>query len=188
MKFSFKLKPSELEENEISVPFAILGTIAISGILATAFVAPGTLRILRMFQKRKKYYCRARINTCLGNLIKKGLVIKNGDGKLFLSPKGELKLLKYQEELKPKRKWDKKWRIVIFDIWEKNRKKRDFLRTELKEFGFIKLQNSVWLTPYDCEDYVNLLKTDVGLGRSVVYIVAEKIDNEEKFKKVFKLS
>ncbi|MCX6713757.1 MAG: hypothetical protein NTV48_01490 [Candidatus Vogelbacteria bacterium] len=187
MKFSLKLKPSEVEVDELSVPLAILSVIAVAGFLTIASVAPNALQILRLF-KKKKSYCPSRINYYVKSLIKSGLLIREKNGRLSLSLKGELRLLRYQEELKPTaRKWDRKWRIVIFDIWEKSRKKRDFLRNELIEFGFVKLQNSVWITPYDCEEYVNLLKVDVGLGRGVVYIVADQIDNNLEFKELFNL-
>jgi DNA-binding transcriptional regulator PaaX len=190
MKFNLKLKPSELDIDEISIPLAVLSVVAVTGFLTVAMIAPNSLQILRMF-KKKKYYCKSRIENCLSGLIKNGFISKDKTGHLSLTPKGELRLLRYQEELKlkkkKKKKWDGKWRIVIFDIWEKSRKKRDFLRRELADFGFIKLQNSVWITPYDCEDYVGLLKTDVGLGRGVIYIVADKVDNEVHLKKVFKL-
>lgn len=187
MKFSLKLKPSELDEDELSVPLAILAVIAVSGIMATVFVAPGVTQIFKYFKKKKPLF-PSHINNCLNRLIRNGLILKDKDGELKLSSKGELRLFKFQEETKRlKKKWDGKWRIVIFDIWEKSRKKRDFLRHELAEFGFIKLQNSVWITPYDCEDYINLLKTDVGLGRGVIYIVADKIDDELKYRKFFSL-
>ncbi len=186
MKFSLKLKPSELESGELSIPLAVLAVIAVSGIMATASVAPGVMPLLKYLKKKRKIY-PSHINSCLDRLIKNGLIHKK-DGKLSLTTKGELRLSKYQEELSPsRRKWDKKWRIVIFDIWEKSRKKRDFLRNELSDFGFVKLQNSVWVTPYDCEEYVNLLKTDIGIGRGVVYIIADKIDNELVLKKIFGL-
>jgi len=172
---------------EISIPLAILTVIAVTGFLTVVGVAPNALQILKLF-KKKKSYCPSRVNYYLKSLIKQGLIVKEKDGRLSLSPKGELRLLRYQEELKPiPKKWDGKWRIVIFDIWEKSRKKRDFLRNELAEFGFVRLQNSVWITPYDCEDYVNFLKTDIGLGRGVIYIVADQIDNDLKFKKIFGL-
>lgn len=185
MKVSFKLNPKDLDSDELSLPLVILAVVAVSGIMATAFVAPGATQLLKYFKKKRKYY-PSHINTCLDRLVKNGLIEKR-DGKLSLTVKGELKLSRYQNELQAKKKWDGKWRIVIFDIWEKSRKKRDFLRNELSDFGFIKLQNSVWITPYDCEDYINLLKTDVGVGRGVIYIVADKIDNEAKYQKIFDL-
>lgn len=187
MKFNLKLKPGELNVDEISVPLAVLATIATVGLVALVVAVPGTVQVLKLFKKNKNH-CPSRVKICLEGLIKKGLIIKDKEGRLKLSSKGELRLLKYQEDLKPKKRWDGKWRIVAFDIWEKSRKKRDFLRRELSDFGFIKLQNSVWISPHECEDYINLLKTDVGLGRSVIYIVADRIDNEEKFKKIFGLA
>ncbi len=45
--------------------------------------------------------------------------------------------------------WDKKWRVVIFDISELNRRVRDGLRHKLRELGFGMLQESVWITPHD---------------------------------------
>lgn len=186
VKFNFKLKPSDLNYNEISLPLLILAIVATSGFLAVVLVAPGVLQIMKMFKKKKSYY-PSTINNCLNRLVKNGLIVKEGT-KLKLSTKGELRLLKYQKGIsQTKKKWDGKWRIVIFDIWEKNKKKRDFLRQELVGFGFIKLQNSVWITPYECEDYINLLKADIGLGKSVIYIVADKVDGEMKFKRIFDL-
>ena len=50
---------------------------------------------------------------------------------------------------KPK-KWDKKWRVVIFDIPEKKKIIRDALRRKIQELGFQELQKSVFVYPYSC--------------------------------------
>jgi phenylacetic acid degradation operon negative regulatory protein len=70
------------------------------------------------------------------------------------------------------RKWDKKWRIVMFDVEEINKKIRDRLRRKLKELGFGMLQKSVFISPHDIvkdfsefaeaagiNDYLYLLET-----------------------------
>ena len=49
---------------------------------------------------------------------------------------------------KPKR-WDGKWRILIFDIREKVRRRRDEF-VDLLRLGF-KLQNSVWVFPMNAK-------------------------------------
>lgn len=166
------------------VILAVVGTV---GILAVVAVAPNALKILRLFEK-KRYYCPARVKGCLNGLIKNKFIIKDRRGNLSLSQKGELRLLKLQSSLSgTRKKWDKKWRIVIFDIWEKSKKKRDYLRLELRSFGFVKLQNSVWVTPYECEEFVSLLKTDLHLGNGVKYILASQIDDEQIYKKIFNL-
>ena len=42
--------------------------------------------------------------------------------------------------------WDKKWRIVVFDIPEKQRGARDSLRTYLKKLDFYELQKSIFIS------------------------------------------
>ena len=188
MRFSLKIKPSKLNPDEISLPLALLVIIGVVGLLSISGARIDVLKILRQ-SKKKKWVYPSHVDNCLSGLIKKGLIVKDRNSKLSLTEKGELRLFRYQEEIgRLENKWDGRWRIVIFDIWEKSRKKRDFLRNELAEFGFIKLQNSVWITPYECEEYVSLLKTEISLGRGVIYIVADKVDNELSLKKRFNLT
>ena len=52
---------------------------------------------------------------------------------------------------------DGEWRIVIFDIPEKFKKAREALRMKLKELGFLELQKSVFIFPYECEDEINFI-------------------------------
>jgi len=94
----------------------------------------------------------------------------------------------YDKAEKVKRKqWDGKWRVVIFDVWENTRAKRDTLRYEIKNFGFIQLQRSVWIYPYECSDFIELLKTDLSFGKNIRYMVVEKLDHDEKLRKNFGL-
>lgn len=66
------------------------------------------------------------------------------------------------------KRWDRKWRIVIFDIEEKERKNRDILRLKLKELGFGMIQESVWISPHDVAiDFQEFIKS-VGLNKSVI--------------------
>lgn len=94
----------------------------------------------------------------------------------------------YSEAIKIKRKkWDQKWRVVVFDVWENTRSKRDALRYEIKNFGFIQLQRSVWIYPYECAEFIELLKTDLSFGKNIRYMVLEKLDHDDKLRKYFKL-
>lgn len=45
--------------------------------------------------------------------------------------------------------WDGWWRMVAFDIPNKLEGRRNSLREKLKEFGMGKLQESLYITPYD---------------------------------------
>ena len=88
---------------------------------------------------------------------------------------------------KPAR-WDKKWRVVIFDIPDKSFKRgRDALRSKLKEWNFYQLQKSVWVCPWPCE---NEIRTVVDLYELTLYtniIVAETIENDMHVRRHFDL-
>jgi len=69
---------------------------------------------------------------------------------IILTPKGAQKILdiKIKLEGRPKRK-DGKWQMVIFDIPEDVRKRRDYFRAGLKRLDYEKLQQSIWICEYD---------------------------------------
>ncbi len=48
--------------------------------------------------------------------------------------------------INPEEEWDGKYRIVIFDIPEQKRVIRNLFRRRLKEWGFRRWQQSVWIT------------------------------------------
>lgn len=84
-------------------------------------------------------------------------------------------------------KWDKKWRIVIFDIPERSRLSRERLRFFLKDLGFKMLQNSNWICPYgDFDEIQNYIKEEK-IEKYVILIVSDKISNELLYKKKFDL-
>lgn len=69
-----------------------------------------------------------------------------------------------------KKKWDGKWRMVLFDIAELNRKKRDMLRAKLKELGFGMFQESVYISPHNfTKDLVEFLITSQLAGFVYVF-------------------
>jgi len=80
------------------------------------------------------------------------LYIKEKQGKkaIIITPKGAEKILKIKRKIEgyPRRK-DKKWQMVIFDIPEDIKNKRESLRHGLKRLGYQKLQRSIWISPYN---------------------------------------
>lgn len=170
----------------------ILMTVATAGILTVAVLAPNALQVLKPFLKNKrKYNLNYYLNQKTKKLIKEGLLkisLENGKQSVSLTEKGERKLLYYKIiEKKQNNKWDGKWRVVIFDVWEKTRSKRDLLRMEIKDFGFIQLQRSVWIYPYQCEEFIELLKTDLAFGKNIRYMVVEKLDHDGNLRKYFRI-
>jgi len=117
-------------------------------------------------------------------LAEKGLLHIGTDG-IRLTEKGERYLQRSTLVVRRPARWDRKWRIVIFDIPERRRVMRALLRQKLISIGFVRLQDSVWVYPYDCEELLTLLKTDYRLGKEVLYIIADKIEQVSKVKKHF---
>lgn len=82
-------------------------------------------------------------------------------------------------------KWDKKWRMVLFDIPVDKRKRRDAFRLRLKELGLVRYQDSVWLYPYPLEETITKTGNFYRLTRYISLITAEKISSEKKFRRHF---
>lgn len=76
---------------------------------------------------------------------------------------------------------------MIFDIPEKKRVVRNDLTTLFKKAGIRRLQNSVWIYPYDCEDIIALLKTDFGIGKDLLYLIVDELENDKYLREEFDL-
>jgi DNA-binding transcriptional regulator PaaX len=84
-----------------------------------------------------------------------------------------------------KRAKDGTWKLIIFDIPETQRPVRDYLRTKLKQLGFKKWQNSIWITPYKLpEDVVDELQV-LSEKYFVRLITVAKINNDSDLKEMF---
>lgn len=115
------------------------------------------------------------IKQSLWRLKKSGFVGKSG--KMYYFTKKGKNLASYILARKKiiEKKWDGKYRIVIFDIPETKNKDRDWLRQELYLIGFKKLQESVMVGKNSLpEDLIRDIKRRK-IGNFVNYILAEKI-------------
>ena len=170
----------------------ILRTLLLAGVVSIAILAPNALQVLQMFNSKNKRYRSPRyVESVIGRLIKKKLIavrMDSGEKILEVTPLGERVLLRAGVHKIPKRKsWDGKWRIVMFDVSEKRKMTRERIREELRGFGFVRFQDSVWVFPYECNELIALLKTDVLIGRSVRYIIADYLENDALLRKHFGL-
>ena len=109
---------------------------------------------------------------------------------LRLTAKGEqvLRRLELHDfKLRKPKRWDRKWRILIFDIPERRKGLRQKIRYTLKAIGFVRLQDSVWAYPYDCEDLVTLLKADFKVGKDLLYLIVDSLEYDKPLKEYFGL-
>ena len=173
---------------------ALLTTLLIGGMIAIG--ATPRINILKLLgnKKRNQYRLKHQVNDALIRLYRKGLVafvIKEGRKFARLTPAGSQRLKLEQEKaallLQRKKRWDKRWRVIIFDIPERRRGVRSRLRAIMQECGFVRLQDSVWVYPHDCEDLTVLMKAELKTGSSILYMVVEKIENDAWLKKHFSI-
>lgn len=172
----------------------LLAFIAVGSIAFGGAVVPGILKALKSFDlsEDKTGYDKKKIHGALGNLKRQKLVeVLKYDGdrvSIRLTNKGKRRIREYSIdtlEIKNSEKWDKKWRIVIFDIPNKYKQAREALREKIKQLGFKQLQKSVWIYPYECEDEVLFIAEIFEVERYVEIITAEKLlHGFKKFQKL----
>ena len=138
-------------------------------------------------QRIYRAYAKSFYNLERGGYVK---VKKDKKNQSFfhLTPKGRLSVLKYLHLEKITKKWDKHWRIIIFDIPENRKKLRDRVRTKLKDLGFKSLQESVYITPYPVLKDLDIFLEERRLRNYFRYVTVAEIDGEEVLKEEFNLS
>ncbi len=125
--------------------------------------------------KKNPEFKEVTIRQSIRRLRKQGFVQKEGS-KYLLTKKGK-ELARYVLNRKKslEREWDKKYRVVIFDIPEKNHKLRDWLRSELCLLKYKKLQESVFIGKYPLTtDLIKEIKR-LKLGNFVNYLLVDKV-------------
>ena len=159
-------------------------------------MTPNAMRLLKHVEKviGPSPSLKRRVSQKYSELIAQGIFKRTHSSRgprIELTEKGKAlaEELTLKDELRPEkqRKWDYKWRIIMFDVWERRRNVRDELRRTLKEFGFIKVQNSAWAYPYPCEKLLVFLRTHLRLGHGILYVVADEIEYDEPLRQHFKL-
>lgn len=169
----------------------VLETIKAASVLSVALVAPNAMQI---FGKKGFVNLHSRqrdvINAARDRLVKAGFLARDRGGFLRLTEKGVERLRKDEladYTLIVPKIWDKKWRVLIFDIPEERKVLRAKLRRTLFSIGFIRLQDSVWVYPYDCAELVALLKADFKVGKDLLYMVVNEIENDSSLRNFFSI-
>jgi DNA-binding transcriptional regulator PaaX len=187
-KYYFRKAKSEIVKD-------FLYWLMISGAVAVAAGSPYFgVNLWKAFKRRKKYESK-KIYDVFYRLKRRNCIeIKNRGYQVYISltekGKKEAGWLQINAlKIKKPKKWDKKWRIVIFDIAQLKKIQREAFRGKLKELGFKPLQKSVWIHPFDCKDEIELLKDFFGLTeKEVRLIVSPDIGKEKELRKIFRLS
>lgn len=167
-----------------SIPVLVLGAAAMGNMV----------QVFKQFGGSSKY-SKKQIRSVMQSLERQRLIEyiteKNGKTIVKITKKGKSKLREFAidlMEIKKLKKWDKKWRVVLFDIPMRFTKGREALRYHLKDLNFFQFQKSVWVYPYPCEDEIIFIADFFGVGKCVEIFTVENILKDEKLKKHFRLS
>ncbi|MFH1462402.1 MAG: hypothetical protein ABIG08_01800 [bacterium] len=157
-----------------------------------SFIFAFTRNIFKEKKPSKKY--KKKITDCFHYLRKKGLVELRRTGHdvcIALTKEGARRAGKYQiDDLyieRPKR-WDGRWRVIIFDIPNSKNIIRDVFRRKLKEFGFFPLQRSIWICPFPCKEEINLLREFLGASKKEIQVLeVSKMEKDDFLRKIYHL-
>ena len=169
-----------------------------SGMVILSMVNPlGGAQIIRSLIKgyfRKKRFEKERFLRDINRLQIRGLIdyreLENGKVKIVITKSGKnLVLLNDLDNisLKPQRRWDQKWRLILFDIPHLQRQARDAFREKLKDLKFYPLQKSVFITPFPCEEEIDFIASIFNIRRYILILYISHFEGEEKLRYHFKV-
>jgi len=170
---------------------AVLGVVGAVGVVGAALVCPGLAYLVPSSYRGR--YPNQVARRAVVNLDKRGWIVARQaptGWEIRLTPKGWVEWKAYEfgkKQLHQPDKWDGRWRVLMFDIPEKKKFLREKIRTVLRSFGFHRLQDSVWIYPYECQEVLELLRTRYQMRHEALYGRLESIDNDRWLKEQYQL-
>ncbi len=168
--------------------------VVFSGSLALTIVAPNALvalekPLLRFLNRQSKTEAKR-----IARYLKQQKIVNvtpNDDDsfRVTLTEGGKKRAYRaYFEKLNvTDEKWDKKWRVLIFDIPEKHKTTRDYIRFHLRRIGFKPLQKSVFAYPYQVDEFIAVMyELFPNVKPYFSYMTVSEIDQHNALVKQFK--
>ena len=166
---------------------------AVLGVALTAFIAVPNMAVvakplieyLADKDKRKWRQEQAQLRKAVERLRRRRLVSLLMRGKetyLLITKEGKEQLKRFEIntlQIEKPKEWDKKWRIVLFDIPEKRKGARNAIRRKLLELGFYSLQKSTFVHPYDCQDEIDFIAQFFNAEKFIQYVVCDDLGANE---------
>lgn len=191
VKFHGIRKAAEYERGELARD--VLRVAAAGVIIGSVIVAPGLAQVIQYFDPKGPNE-RRRIWRAVKYLEEKNTLeirVENGVEKIYLTHGGKVRLDEesiWDLQIQKPWRWDRKWRLVMFDLPARFEKTRRPFRNKLQDFGFVLYQKSVFIYPYECQKEILAVAELYGVGEYVRYAVAEEISDMRRFIKEFDLS
>ncbi|MFW0870906.1 MAG: hypothetical protein ACKKL4_00365 [Patescibacteria group bacterium] len=169
---------------------ALLSVFIKGSLIASAEVADFAFEVFRYKSMNEVVY-PSEVKAITDRLKRSGLISGNDKSGYKITKRGHWELARHRYKDNPENhipeKWDRKWRVVIFDVPEMAHKYRDILRRAIAGYGMYQLQQSVWVYPYRCEEFIRSIKEDIGFKSEVLYMLVDKIDHQKELEREFNL-
>lgn len=188
--YSKKLLKQILEKSPQVAGFICMSLFELGMITVNTFLSPkynfdesAGMFLIDWQKSDSTEFKRETIRQGIKRLQKQGIV-KIENNKTFLSNLGRKLLEKIKIRNKTlNKKWDGKYRLVIFDIPEKKSITRNWLREELYLMNYSQLQKSVFVGKYLLtEDIIKDIKLRK-IEKFVNYLLVDKIYDDSKILK-----
>jgi len=172
----------------------LLHILAAAGAIGLIFAFPGAAPAIGNLVVGKNKFGRWQTKSILDQLAyQKYIKIKYNDDNTVtvkITRNGLVRALTYQLDsmkIKKPKRWDRKWRVVIFDIPEKYKRVRELFRMRLKQLELYPLQDSVYIHPFPCFKEIEFLRELYGISMKVEYLLVEKLEDDDYLRERFDL-
>lgn len=158
-----------------------LRVIGLAGFAGVAVIAPNALQALNLLLK-KTGIDRSKQQRILAELKRQGLVhIRSSGGtvQFTITPAGAHRLQQANIDdiaIDMPKKWDRRWRLVTFDIPLNQSAQRQAFTSKLRGVGFMMLQKSLWVHPAPCFEQVEVIAGHYNVLRYCTLMEISSID------------
>lgn len=187
-KSPYRKKYKNGNEQQFSLAGSILVTLLMGIDLMPRPFESKTHYMKRILSGRMEYYSYYKL---LKRIEKRGLIKIYKDDKITipeLTEAGKLEALFIKAQMPDQQAWDGKWRMILFDIPEEAKDQRKKLRRLLKQNGYLPVQKSVYINPYQLNGQAIEYLQETGLDKYIRIFRVDMADNEKELKKKFGLS
>lgn len=177
-----------------SLAWDILRAVGGGAVVASLFIAPNIGIALAPFLREgdeddardRREWERWKTQQALKRLRERRYVRfeeKGHETYIVITEKGKQRLRTFEFNSialpEPPKRWDRKWRVVVFDVPEKKSRERKLLRDKLDELGFLALQKSIFAYPHPCEDEIDFLTQFLDIDRHVHCLLTDSLGSAE---------
>ena len=176
------------------VGLTLLCMIAICGVVVVAATAPNIFSAFGHSGKYRRYFDKKRLTDRVYYFKRRKYIEMKRNGKnnaeIKLTDCGKEQIIRHvlsNFKMTSQKHWDGVWRVVIFDIPEKNKWAREGLRYSLKRLGFYQLQKSTFVFPYPCKDEIEFLGRLYDRDNYIRFIETKTISYDDDLRNQFQL-